>query len=295
MNHYRGYGLRIRSDLELPELLTCAAGARVDVDIRFGPVAGPMPSTDSPRLVRFDANGGYFAWPHIGRFQVSREGLVTVDPLTDDGRSLRFALLGPVLAGVLQLHGVPLLHGSAVARGREAVLFVGRKGAGKSSIAGAFAACGCEILNDDVLPLLRQSSGMRLRAGFPALKLSPAARDILLPDWPAIDGETLNSNHKIVVLDPSQVSGDFPITAVIVLDPEAPIDPIALSPPEALQELLQHGYALKFGHDALDNGQGEGLFETCTRLAQTSQVIRVGRPDGISQLRAFADLLLSAI
>jgi hypothetical protein len=292
VNHYRAYGLHIRSELELPELTPAGADSKIDVDILFGPVDGPLP-TAKPRLVRFVGQSAYLAWPTIGRFNVSRHrSRITIEALTKDPQRIRFALLGPVLAALLQLRGTPLLHGSAVAANNMAIAFVGRKGAGKSTMAAACVAAGCGILNDDVLPLEPKTTRIMLVPGFPALKLDPSMHGELVHDLPLVGGLPQGSDDKIVVSDGTKSPSNLPIRAIVVLQADAPPDPVQLSPSMALRELLQNGYALKFSDAALANGQGPRLFEACARLASESQVLSVGHPKNRGQLRDFARTLL---
>lgn len=292
MNHYTAYGLRIRSEIEIPELCRADAGWVDDVHIGIATIDGPLPGADVPRLANFRAENAYLAWRHIGRFLIEPNGRVTVESLTNNQQLVRFALLGPVLAAVLQYRGIPLLHGSAVAQAGKAILLVGHKRAGKSTTAAALAALGCSILNDDVLPLFGDHGSIELVAGFPGLKLSSDAKDRLLPKWPVAGSEPPGSSNKVIVTDAARMSGNFPIASIIVLDPQAPLEPVLLEPLAALQELLQHGYALKFGTSALGDGQSEALFQACARLAHGSRVIRIGRPDDIGGIRAFARGLL---
>jgi hypothetical protein len=60
-------------------------------------------------------------------------------------------LLGGVLAFVVRLRGRVPLHASAVVIEDQAILFAGAGGAGKSSLAAAFAILGYPVLSDDVV------------------------------------------------------------------------------------------------------------------------------------------------
>jgi hypothetical protein len=279
MSHYRAYGLHIHSEIDLPELIAAEPDSPVDVVIRRGRVDGPLPGRQ-PRVVRFDADAAYLAWPSSGRFRVvtvDGTSQVTVDPLGDNSQLVRFALLGPVLAAVLQLRGMPLLHGSAIAIGEEAIAFVGRKRAGKSTTAAAFVAAGCSMLNDDLLPLILESHRAALVPGFPALKLEPCARRELLPNLPLVGTPEAETQDKVLVSDRTVSPRNLALRAVIVLDPDASAQPASLMPHVALAALLEHGYALKFPAGALGNGQASKLFEACSRLSNELPVIRVGR------------------
>lgn len=112
-------------------------------------------------------------------------------PLTSDDAAT--FLLGPVLGLVLRRRGVLALHASAVVIDGEAWAFLGAGGAGKSSLAAAFARSGGTVLTDDVLAI-RSSAGrwqawpaydhIRLWSDTPALPAGTAdALPALSPTW----------------------------------------------------------------------------------------------------------------
>ena len=74
-------------------------------------------------------------------------------------------LLGPVMGFVLRLRGITCLHASAVMVDNRALAFLGPPGAGKSTLAAAFALSGHPVLSDDVLPLTRSGWTVPGRAG----------------------------------------------------------------------------------------------------------------------------------
>lgn len=293
LHHHVAYGLRIRSALALPELDVDADQSRLDIDIRFGDVVGPLPGPGLARLVEFERDGAYFAWPQIGRFRIGSAGVVTIDRLTDDDQAIRFALLGPVLAGALQLAGHALLHGSAVAHAGGAILIVGRKGAGKSSLAAAFGSTGCAILNDDVLPIRLVEGAATLITGFPAIKLTPHARNLFLPDSPDAPSGHANPDEKMFVRFAAHGIDELPVGAVVVIDSNNGSGPAPMSPFDALPELLQHGYSIKFGEHALSFGQDAALFAACAHVAQHARAVRTGRVVELSQLPGFARMLVA--
>lgn len=293
--HYRAYGLMIRSELPLPELVETAGSSRPDLDIRLDAVEGPMPEADQPRLVRFGEADAYLSWPGIARIRLGDDGRIAIDALGDEDKLVRFALIGPVLAAALQLRGVPLLHGSAVSLGGRALLVLGHKGAGKSTMAAALAAGGAHVLNDDVLPLVLLDGSIGLAAGYPGLKLPRALHELLLPHWPIAGSRAADDDDKAVVADPALLTGTFAIAALLVLDPKGGDRPVELPPAAALPELLQHAYSLKFGESALGAVQREALFATCARLAREKPVLRASRPNGIGHARAFAEEVVSRV
>jgi len=290
-HHYRAYGVGIASAIELPELAPCTA-LDSEVTIDHGPIEGPLPENGLPRLIQCDEDGLYFAWPAIGRFSLASTGRIVVDPLTDNLQHVRFALLGPVLAGHLHLHGTPLLHGSAVRMGDRAMLFVGRKGAGKSTVAAALAARGCEVLSDDVIALRCEDAATSILPGFASLKLSQAAREALLPDATVI-GEDESGLAKRMVRQQAISTAPVPIGAVFLLNGrDRAAGARLIAPAETMPALLNNSYALKFGAGALTGARGALHFQTCAALARTVPAWDLVLPDEIERLSDFASSLI---
>src|SRR5215469_4124866 len=80
-------------------------------------------------------------------------------------------LVGPVLGFVLRLRGVTCLHASAVAVDGQAIALVGSPGAGKSTIAAAFAQHGFSVISDDVVALAEGGENFQVQPGYPRLNL----------------------------------------------------------------------------------------------------------------------------
>ena len=158
MGGYCAYGLRIESELSLPEMIpgvSLGAGS-ADISIRLGEVR-PLPT-------RLDASGtGFRATAEeachflqkVGAFLVRHGREIVIDPAPGvEERLLRLSLLGPALALVLHQRGFLIVHASVVAQGDHAVAFLGKNGWGKSTIAAALHLKGYDLVTDDVAGLV---------------------------------------------------------------------------------------------------------------------------------------------
>jgi hypothetical protein len=151
--HYRISGLVVRSEVMLPSAIAAAGGdPTADITIRAGDVParleGLLHSTEA-----WETQQGVFLLrvPGVARFLIrqGREILFDLDP-EGECRTVALYLLGTCFAILLQQRGSLVLHASAIAAGGRAMLFCGRSGAGKSTMAALFCRRGYALLNDDV-------------------------------------------------------------------------------------------------------------------------------------------------
>jgi hypothetical protein len=195
--YYSAFGLSLRADRPLPGLVARDATPDVDVRITLGAMpprwerlrrdeseAPPWytsPTHDapgSPALIVWRRAGGQYLhlrYADATEFVVDRAGTDVWATWAGTATLADTAtyLLGPVLGLVLRLHGVVCLHASAVAVDGRAVALFGLAGAGKSTLAAAFARRGDAVLADDIAALEPDGAGFRVRPAYPQLRLWP--------------------------------------------------------------------------------------------------------------------------
>jgi len=80
-------------------------------------------------------------------------------------------LSGPVMGCLLRVKQKVCLHASVVNIDNQAVVFIGPKTAGKSTLIAAFAKKGFPILSDDLAVLYNQKESFAVYPGYPSLRL----------------------------------------------------------------------------------------------------------------------------
>jgi hypothetical protein len=167
---YRIYGLMLRTNRPLPQLVAGDPAAGGDaVDVWFGTGAGP---TATPRVRYGDDRAAleFVVEPEGRRVWADWHG-PDVHPSVARATVL---LAGPVLGSVLRLRGTTSLHGCAVAVGGAAIVLLGERRAGKSSLAAALAQRGHRVLADDVAAIVEEPAGWTVQPGYPRLRLAEA-------------------------------------------------------------------------------------------------------------------------
>jgi len=296
MYHYVAYGLGIGSELQLPELMSRTAqhgAVSGEVVVRVGPVR---------RLPKVDVAGvGFWATAdeachvleQVGAFLVRGGREIVVDPVPDvEERLLRLSLLGPAMGLLLHQRGMLVLHASVVARGGEAVAFLGKNGWGKSTIAGALYAKGYDVVADDVAAIGIDPEGSIVFPGFPQLKLWPEAATLLgeIPErmpllHPGFDKRGWHAGRGF-----STEGRRLERIYVLEKGPAPALEP--LEPRQAWFELMSNWYGNRFGPGLLQAGGSAALhLRQCVALASRVSMYRLRRSGGPSTLLHLADLV----
>lgn len=272
--------------MALPELV--AGEAEEEVSIRFG-------SVDDPPLEILEKGWGCFSrgphedylyWQEVGSFLVREGRDIVVDPSPGlDERTIRLFVLGPVLAVLLRQRGHLLLHASAVAVADEAVLFLGKTGWGKSTMAAILHARGYGLATDDVAVLRVGERRPMLLPGFPQLKLWPEALVSLGDDPQKLPRCNPRVEKRARPIDHDKFSPiPLPVKRIYVLDKGDMPEILPLGPREALAELVRHTYG------AMGVGSTTHFFE-CANIVNKVTVCSLRRQRSISQLPSLAQLI----
>jgi hypothetical protein len=283
-------GLTIRSEFPLPELLPHAlAGARPDIEIRYGPVPDSLPGAirsmpsaqTTPDAVLLEISG-------VGRFYVRAGKEIWVEPESAaKAEDLRLFLLGSAFGAIYFQRGDFPLHASVVVINGAAVAFAGDPGAGKSTLAAWLNGQGYPLLCDDVC-VVRFDDDDRPMAypAFPRLKLWTDALSAF-----DIDRKGLQRDYSRADKYHLSASGAFraepaPLRHINLLkfsdDLAAPhIEDI--KPAHAVPLLRDNTYRFQYISGL---GLTERHFLDCVKLARHTQTHFLVRP---RQLSALAD------
>ena len=161
---YGVFGLRLRSEIPLPELFPAPDPGGPDVSIRFGTVEGEYLIT--PEAIRLVV-------PKVASYLITGGSEILIDPVPGcSERNIRLFLLGSALGGILHQRGLLPLHANAIEIDGRAVAFMGHSGAGKSTMAAWFLDRGYRVLADDVCVVTMDPAGRPLaHRGIPRLRL----------------------------------------------------------------------------------------------------------------------------
>jgi hypothetical protein len=157
-----------------------------------------------------------------GRFRIEDARIEHARPHDADPRAVALDLVGHVLPLALERTGAWVLHASAVALPHGALLFVGPRGAGKSTLAAACALAGASLVADDAVACVpRDDAPLALPAGLP-LRLRPdAARTLGLAPTAPDDGDDDDDGWGKRRVAVATATAPLPIAAIALLTPVA--------------------------------------------------------------------------
>lgn len=174
--YYSLYGLIVKSTIKLPVVARDEhREPGVIVDIADGL---PLPEGEGKRFY-FEVGPEFaqFQYRDVALYTISKEGRISVSPLnaTDISSSVT-TLLGAPFAILLLQRGCSVFHASGIEVGGKAVCFMGRSGAGKSTIACSLLVRGHKLISDDLI-ILNPSSPEPLApaSGYTWMKISEEA------------------------------------------------------------------------------------------------------------------------
>lgn len=315
----RAFGLRLACDVAIPGLTPIAAGGS-DVRIHtgglptgIGPVVKSGPEVwgdggdpdyeaDAVSVRSVDDGGSLLvAYGDGMRFLVRRSGdeVWAAGPSGVSLETIATYLLGPVFGLVLRLRGTVCIHASVVGvetgNGAGAVAIVGPGGAGKSTIAAAFALRGHRVISDDIAVLTRDRGCWAMEAAVPTLRLWDDSVAMLFGRSTAIPLMVPGWNKR--QLDLRSLAGAFrgeerlPFSAAYVLDPtDRPTEhgvATRLTPRDALMALVPNTYA----NVLLDHDMRAAEFRTLSSVVSAVPVWRIHAPVNAAELEAFCEVL----
>ncbi len=292
---YHLCGLRVASELALPDLLPWSGDARhADVAIIVGPVPKVLP--DATYIAPFLQIAGHgharVEISAVAAYHIEQGRKITVAP-TPDGEDGAIALfLLRAACGILWLQrGLFAMRASTVEIDGRAVALAGGSGIGKSTLAAALIQAGHRLVSDDVSVVDTSAAGVPLvLPTAPVQRLwhdSMAALDIVPGARVRRDPNMHKFEHHV---GPAFEPTPRPLAMICHLDrpqrPRPAIEPLAGA--AAVQAVRGQAYRL---HAAQVMGLEASLFLQASRIAASVPQVSLRCPATLDAICPFADTL----
>jgi hypothetical protein len=172
---YEAYGLYIGSQIDLPELRAIDEKCENQVDIKID--LKKIYKDDaikklSKKAINVEKESIDVGIPRVGFLRIKSGEKITIDSKSKESSDLpRVFATGVGMAIALYQRGCLVLHSSAVSINGEIAIFLGAKGAGKSTMATLLSKNGHHIFTDDILRLSFENGSIKMYRGPKAIKL----------------------------------------------------------------------------------------------------------------------------
>ncbi len=300
---YSVYGLTLASDFEF-DMLEAAPDAGQAVDLRVIRTTGILRHESPPadRVVDLTPETQYMYWSVVGAFRITCPDLVEVEPyegVSDYLVSQPF--LGLVSALVLERQGLLCLHASAVSVAGRAAIFLGDKGAGKSTTNGALLARGHLALTDDLVAVETAPEGSvpKVRPGFSTIKLWPdsvAALQLAADDKDRLVHPSVTKLQKPM---PAPVApAPVPMGGLFVLRRSAEVatpETRRLPPHEALQMVMRYSFLARYGETRLGPAHLAAHLRRCGAVVAQVPVHELRIPADLARLPDLSEAIEVAL
>ncbi len=210
-----------------------------------------------------------------------------------DAQTFAHELIDAVLPRFVALLGMHVLHGSSVAGPAGAVVFVGRSGAGKSTMAAFLAAGGCHVLGDDAAVIVDIGDVDHVVPSGTSLRLHEESADAALRTAPVLGPPMAQWSAKRLVspADNALAVAEAPSRLLAVVELVESNDPrptlVRLDGGEGFELLARNSF------DLPDDSPSAGitLLDRWTPLASRVPAYRLMRRDALDELSATGALL----
>ena len=172
--YYKAYSFSMQSSFPIPELLPSIQSNTTDVVIKMAPIPGLEDCLQTTsRCIQVNPHQFLLNIDQVAHFLIEDGKSIIIEPyegVTDV--EIRLYLLGSAFGVLMHQRGLLPVHGSAIIHQQKAILFCGRPGIGKSTLAAGFIKKGFKILADDICVVtLDQRNDPMVHPGYPQMKL----------------------------------------------------------------------------------------------------------------------------
>ncbi|WP_311081919.1 serine kinase [Paenibacillus polymyxa] len=300
---YTAFGLRIASELNLPELLLAAPEAVEDVVIRQADLTAWSGQLEQANFVMLDERF-MFQIPGTAIYAVREGKEIEVSIFSGaDPDTVRLFVLGTCMGVLLMQRRILPIHGSAVVIEGRAYAFVGESGTGKSTLAAAFRQAGYQMVSDDVIAVKATTSSAIVYPAYPqqklgldsllqleALRENKHVRNSVMPQYTDLRMLAGELNKYAVPAVDEFYNDPLPLGGVFELVADSPIRALMregelvavteqpLNVLESLHTLLQHTYRRVI---IPRMGLSEWSFDTAARTARKVKGWRLLRDSSV--------------
>ncbi len=292
---YRVYGLNVKSDIILPELITLEDDMTYNFDVII--ILGDVPEHKSNLKVKFENyfisdNELFFHVDGIAKYYISDGHKIIIQPEQDANiDDIKTYLLGSAFGAILIQRNIVAIHGGAIMVNGKIMIFTGEMGAGKSTLTLALSLHGNKFLADDVSVIGETKEGTA--AVYPAYPQQKLCGDAMLKlGYNASKFKKINSDRNkfaLPVLD-GFIKEPIQLGAIIELK-VSEVDQVKIQQiwgSEKLKVIYKNIYRKEFIDDT---GLRPIYFKNFINVVKNVSLYRITRPKDIFSIERQIELI----
>ncbi|MPQ44224.1 hypothetical protein [Clostridium tarantellae] len=278
---YRIYGLNVKSNIKLPELIEIGGENIIeDVTVFYGIMPKEiLKRVKEGKILEFLRDKAWFNIKKVAAYYISNGNNIIIMPYEEaTEQEIKTYLLGSAFGALLIQRNIVVIHGGTIIIKDKAITLTGDSGAGKSTLTSAFRMSGFSFLADDVSAVVLNNFGIPfISPAYPQQKL---CRDAMIK----LGYDTNNfirideGRDKFVI----PVNGGFlqeskPLVAVceIAVGNVDSVQIEEIKGNEKLKVLLKNIYRIEF---IKISGMYPEYFKKCVNVAQNILLFKIIRP-----------------
>lgn len=297
--NYLAFNMTIQSDYPLP-LPPNPSDDKPEIFITVGETITPRTLSRTYDGVWYEHGNDclYLKWDEIGSFFIQEGTKITFSPnqrLAPQDSSALGPLLGAVMAVAMHQRGLVVLHGSSVQVNDKAVIFIGSKGAGKSTMVGYYKDQGHALISDDVCAIdMQRPGGPWIHPSFPIIKLWPDSMQYLNYTPGKHERVHPGFEKRTILIDLGFSNTLTKVAAIITLKSGPTVELEPLTGHQALAAILPHLIINRFAEQQPVILK-KIVFSQTSKLVITTPVYQLQRSKEIEQLPSLYELVKKLI
>lgn len=279
--NYWGYGLKIASQIQFPELLPAnftEPDVTVELSTELKEIDGKK-NTIGDRSYTINHKELLFEQKHVARYLASDGARIFIELACGnvENTMVRLVLLTSVFAAILLQRKRLPIHASAILKDGKLILIAGESGVGKSTSLAGLISKGYTLFSDDVVAI---NPDFMAFASYPMMKLWDDTQQKLNSDYFNDKSYSIKSGVKKygIFFHDSFITACFPIKAFIILK-KANVDRLIateLSGIAKFEAIQAHIYRQLFIHEV---NLRKLSFEILSYLSSSCTVYEITRPE----------------
>ncbi len=292
MYYFSAYGCLIQSDIDLPGFVKpCDESTDIIVQLKY-PTLVETASIE-PVSIHNLSNGLRIDWSGVAAYTVTQGREIIIVPRSNNSsvELLIQPIYGMAFAAILQQQQHLILHGSTVEINGKALVLLGNKGFGKSTLAAFLLSNGHRFICDDVTALLtKPHEAPQALPGIPRLRLLADAVEAVGKDPDTLPLAPLVNKHILSVQSKNFATDHIPLHTILLLDHGDTVALHEMSDSEKMLCLLGGQYFAKY-HRATHPQDHKRIFSQCEFLAKSTNIIRLTAPRDLRLLPEIVQVL----